>query len=229
MDPLVSVVIPVYNGNNYLHQAINCALKQTYTNIEILVVDDGSTDDTWDMIQSYGNKIRSFHKDNGGVSTALNLAIDNMNGEWFAWLSHDDIWLPEKIEKQMEYLKLHPKIKLCYTGFSSINQNGNIMSGNNGIWYKKGSDVKHMLYSYNYINAITTMVHKDCFEKIGYFNESLRCTQDYEMWIRIMLNYDIGLLPLRLTNSRVHPDQVGERKKTYCATELRNLKLTLLD
>lgn len=228
MHPLVSVVIPVYNGNNYLRDAINSALNQTYDNLEILVVDDGSTDDTWDIIQSYGNIIHGFHKENGGVSSALNLAIEHMNGEWFAWLSHDDLWSSDKIEKQIEYLKEHPDLHMCYTGYSTIDEFGHIITGTNGVWYQKGSDVRHMLYS-NYINGITILVHRDCFDTVGKFDESLRYVQDYDMWIRIMLNYQVGLLPLRLAQSRIHLNQTGVKKKNDAVVELRNLKLSLLE
>ena len=117
MNPLVSAVIPVYNGSNYLREAINSVLNQTYSNIEVIVVDDGSTDDTWTIIQSYGDKIRGFHKENGGVSSALNLAIDNMKGEWFAWLSHDDLWLSNKIEMQIHYLQENPGKGIYYSGY----------------------------------------------------------------------------------------------------------------
>ena len=105
MDPLVSIVIPVYNGANFVREAIDSALAQTYRNIEIIVVNDGSTDNTRDIALSYGDKIRYFEKENGGVSTALNLAISEMKGEYFSWLSHDDLYAPEKVEAEIEALK----------------------------------------------------------------------------------------------------------------------------
>ena len=91
--PLVSIVIPVYNGSNYLGQAINSALAQTYKNIEILVINDGSTDDgvTERIAKAYGSQIRYYVKENGGVATALNFGIQKMRGEYFSWLSHDDM------------------------------------------------------------------------------------------------------------------------------------------
>jgi glycosyltransferase involved in cell wall biosynthesis len=105
-NPLVSIVIPVYNGSNYLSEAIDSALSQTYKNIEIIVVNDGSNDNgkTRDIALSYGEKIRYFEKENGGVATALNLGIREMRGEYFSWLSHDDVYYPDKIETQVEYI-----------------------------------------------------------------------------------------------------------------------------
>ena len=102
-NPLVSIVIPVYNGANFLAEAIDSALAQTYRNLEVIVVNDGSTDGgaTERIACSYGDKIRYFSKPNGGVSSALNLGIEKMKGEYFSWLSHDDLYAPDKIENQV--------------------------------------------------------------------------------------------------------------------------------
>ncbi len=105
-SPLVSIIIPVYNGANYLSEAIDSALAQTYKNIEILVINDGSNDHgaTEKIAKSYGDKIRYFSKENGGVATALNLGIKKMKGEYFSWLSHDDIYYPNKVAVQVEVM-----------------------------------------------------------------------------------------------------------------------------
>ncbi len=104
--PLVSIIIPVYNGSNYMCEAIDSALAQTYANIEVIVVNDGSVDNgaTEKIAKSYGEKIRYYQKPNGGVSSALNLGIANMRGEYFSWLSHDDVYMPDKIEKEIAAL-----------------------------------------------------------------------------------------------------------------------------
>lgn len=105
--PLVSIVIPVYNGENYLEEAIHSALNQSYENIEIIVVNDGSTDNTENIALKYKDKIKYFKKENGGVSSALNLGIKNMTGEYFSWLSHDDLYYEDKIERQIIELEKH--------------------------------------------------------------------------------------------------------------------------
>ena len=107
MSPLVSIIIPVYNGSNYVKEAIDSALAQTYKNIEIIVVNDGSNDDgaTEKIALSFGDKIRYFYKANGGISSALNYGIEKMQGEYFSWLSHDDKYTETKIEKQIALLK----------------------------------------------------------------------------------------------------------------------------
>lgn len=105
--PKVSIVIPAYNASNFLEQAIDSALAQTYSNFEIIVVNDGSEDDgaTAKVAEKYSGKIRYIEKQNGGSSSALNVGIQNMNGEWFSWLSHDDLYEPDKLEKQICYLR----------------------------------------------------------------------------------------------------------------------------
>ena len=97
-QPLVSIVIPVFNGEDFLDEAIKSAINQTYRNIEILVINDGSTDGTEKIANKYEKQIRYFYKENGGVASALNLAIKEMKGEYFSWLSHDDYYDPSKIE-----------------------------------------------------------------------------------------------------------------------------------
>src|SRR5688500_7068290 len=104
LRPRVSVVIPVYNGANYLAQAIDSALAQTYPDGEVVVVDDGSTDEraTERIARGYGHRIRYIRKENGGVATALNAGIEAMTGDYFSWLSHDDMYLPDKVALQVE-------------------------------------------------------------------------------------------------------------------------------
>ena len=129
-NPLVSIIIPVYNGSNYLKKAIDSALNQTYSNIEIIVVNDGSTDEgkTEQIAKSYGSKIRYIKKENGGVSSALNEGIREMKGTYFSWLSHDDEYCADKIEKQIESLKKvnNPRtVALCGTEF--IDEKSNVL------------------------------------------------------------------------------------------------------
>ena len=105
--PMVSIIIPVYNGSNYLSEAIESALAQSYGSCEIIVVNDGSNDDgkTEAIALSYKNQIRYFYKENGGVASALNFAVKKMRGDYFSWLSHDDLYTPDKTDKEMEALK----------------------------------------------------------------------------------------------------------------------------
>jgi glycosyltransferase involved in cell wall biosynthesis len=121
-QPLVSIITPVFNGEKYLREAVDSALSQTYQNTEIIIVNDGSTDSTEEIILAYGNKVKYFKKKNGGVSTALNLAIRKSKGEYISWLSHDDVYLPKKIEDQIaEISQLVDKNTILYGNWDYIN------------------------------------------------------------------------------------------------------------
>ena len=150
---LVSVIIPVYNGINYLQEAINSVFAQTYENVEIIVVDDGSTDGTWALIESCNSKIRSFKKENGGTASALNLGIRNAFGDFISWLSHDDLFMPEKLEKQVEFMIRNPQYAFSYTDYIIIDSNGVELRKANCPYYEK-SQMMRQLFCENYIRSI---------------------------------------------------------------------------
>ena len=219
-EPLVSIVIPVYNGSNFLQQAIDSALNQTYKNTEIIVVNDGSRDDgaTEQIALSYGDKIRYFSKENGGVSTALNMGIANMKGEYFSWLSHDDMYKPEKIEKQIEAInQFDNKDALIYCKTEQINKNS--------VCIREAKTNKSLKFGFNtYDEALYAMlpagafggcallVPKKAFDVCGGFHEKLRYSQDSLMWTKIFLNkFDIIYIDNTGVCSRVHAGQLTQR------------------
>ena len=185
--PLVSIVIPVYNGSNYLANAIECGLKQTYSNIEIIVVNDGSTDfgASRDIALKYGSKIKYFEKNNGGVSSALNYGIEKMNGEFFSWLSHDDILSSDYVESQINLiLKHHAEASICQVGvindFSEITstyQNWNVPLLINDKPY-----VANLIWIY----ACCILVRKDFFIKTKFFSNNLLTCQDIEYTYNVL-------------------------------------------
>ena len=185
-DPLVSIVIPVYNGANYLAEAIETALAQTYAHTELLVIDDGSTDDgaTSAVAQSFGGRVRYHRKANGGVSTALNTGIAMMRGDYFSWLSHDDRYLPGKIAAQVDFLRSHPGVQALATGLEVIDDNGQVTSRYSSGEVKtlrNGRDVMdHWVY------GCSLLIHRDVFARCGTFNESNRTVQDLEMWLAMV-------------------------------------------
>lgn len=205
--PLVSIVIPVYNGENYLEEAIESALNQTYKNIEIIVVNDGSTDNTDKIVQKYKDKIRYFKKENGGVASALNLAIEKMNGEYFSWLSHDDLYFEDKIEKQINFLsKQKDKDVVLFSNYILINDAGRKIlkvSLNSKIFLKK----PEYLLLRGCINGITLLIPKKAFNICGKFNTSLRCTQDYDLWHKMIKKIDFVFIDDYLSKTRIHSMQ----------------------
>ncbi len=182
--PLVSIIIPVYNGSNYISEAINSSLNQTYRNIEIIVVNDGSTDNTEEICLSYGDKIKYISKENGGVSTALNLGIKEMKGEYFSWLSHDDYHYPDKIEKQLN-LCIKENVLMVFSGFDYLNENNKIKSSVNALdcymYNQITSNYFGMLM--NVLTMGVSLIHKSVFDLVGLFDESLRAAQDYVWFI----------------------------------------------
>lgn len=229
-SPKVSIVIPVYNGSNYMQEAINSALNQTYKNIEVLVINDGSLDEgkTDTIARSYGNKIRYFAKENGGVSTALNLGIKMMDGDYFSWLSHDDVYYPNKIERQIQYLQEEPnKEIILYSNFDFIDRNSNILIKH----YMKDTQPPINLFELipeNIIHGCSLLIPKIFFQNAGLFNESLKTTQDYEMWIRLVKkNYVFKFMPEVLIQARIHPQQVT-MKTTLLQKETDELVMDVL-
>jgi len=213
--PKVSIIIPVYNGSNYLKEAIDSALAQDYKNIEIIVINDGSNDDgkTRKVVESYGKKIIYKEKENGGVSTALNLGISMMTGEYFSWLSHDDRYKANKLSMQIKYLNdnnLLDKNVILYSDFDAIDKNSKF------LWKEeKNHDVlnekKEYVLLHGAINGITLLIPKKAFDECGVFDTKLRCTQDYELWYKMSKKYDFIHMKEVLADSRFHPKQVTNK------------------
>lgn len=219
-QPLVSIVIPVYNGSNYMREAIDSALAQTYKNVEIIVVNDGSTDGgkTEEIALSYGDKIRYIHKENGGVSTALNTGIANMKGEYFSWLSHDDKYLPEKIEKQVALLAtVENKQTVALCGSRRIDKASEYSSGEEQEKFPQkqiidSTEVLAYMFRNGSPNGCAFLLPKSVFEKCGTFDESMRFAQDFYMWLKIFIE-GYPLIYERSCDSlvRVHSGQLTQR------------------
>ncbi len=216
-NPKISIIIPVYNGSNYLREAIDSALSQTYRNLEVIVVNDGSTDDgqTEAIVKTYGSRIRSFYKENGGVASALNLGIRNMTGEYFSWLSHDDLYYPEKIERQIKHLERKTdKQTIMFCGCEIIDKDSNLIS--RPKIHKDYLKNIYLTILSTSIGGCSLLIPKQCFEHVGVFNENLTTTQDNEMWLRIAKQgFAYEYLPEFLVKSRLHPEQGSNIMKPY--------------
>ena len=208
-EPLVSVVVPVYNGADYVSIAIDSIQAQTYRNFEIIVVNDGSTDDgaTDEVLRSYGDTINYQSKSNGGVASALNRAIAVMQGDYLSWLSHDDRYLPEKLERQIDFLRGRANRNVAvYSDYFFIDDNGN-RTGEERIAAPSPEYFQQYITQANNLNGCTLLVPRVCFEQVGVFDESLRTTQDYALWFDFADHFDFIHLPERLIESRLHEAQ----------------------
>ncbi len=211
-QPKVSIVIPVYNGANYMREAIDSALAQTYPNTEIIVVNDGSTDDgaTEQIALSYGDKIRYFTKENGGVSTALNLAIREMTGDFFSWLSHDDIYYPEKLQAQIDYLNAHQLMDekvILYSNCRVIDEYGKVTSSTEYQYYEPNKKPEYAVI-HGLVVGITLLIPKRAFDDHGPFDETYRCIQDYLKFYEFLSDYRYIFMEEKLAATRWHSQQV---------------------
>ncbi|MBN1936395.1 MAG: glycosyltransferase [Anaerolineae bacterium] len=214
LSPTISVIIPVYNGTNFLHEAVDSVLAQTWTDYELVVIDDGSTDGTWNIIQSYGERVRGFHKPNGGVASALNMGLEKMRGRWFAWLSHDDLWLPNKLARQIEFLHQYPQFRACYTDYFVIDSQGTVLCQVETPWYPRAQALR-VLFGQMYMGGSTMLVERTCFDRVGRFSESLRTTQDVDMWLRLLRQFEIGRVPEKLVKERIHLAQDSRKVELH--------------
>lgn len=208
MKKKVTIMIPVYNGSNYVKEAIESALAQTYKNTEVIVINDGSTDNgkTKAIAESFGNKIKYYEKENGGVSTALNLGIKKATGDYICWLSHDDLYYPNKVERQMEEIEKYDENTILFSDFDLIDEHGNKFDE---VHYNHKQVQKKPDYAVlrGMIGGITLLIPKHAFEKTGEFKVELRCTQDYDMWFRMLENYRFVHMSESLTMTRIHRNQ----------------------
>lgn len=208
-DPKVSIVIPVFNGSNYLAEAINSALGQTYKNIEIVVVNDGSQDEgkTEQIARSYGNKINYFSKENGGVASALNFSLKYLAGDYFSWLSHDDLYFPDKIEKQVEILTQPGNNRtIVYSDYTVFSTSSNVQTPIrlNGVPPKA---FRYWITTESSLHGCTLLIPMTAFDECGGFNEALRTTQDYDLWFRMATRFNFVHIPQLTVGSRQHAEQ----------------------
>lgn len=229
-QPLVSIVIPVFNGEDFLEEAIQSAINQTYSNIEILVINDGSTDRTEEIAKKYKKQIRYFYKENGGVASALNLGIKEMKGEYFSWLSHDDYYAPLKIELEIEAIqKQGDRRSVVYCNYNLLDQKTGAFSTYKieDYYSEKARTNGILMLIQRMIGGCTLLIHASCFEKAGVFNEQLKTTQDYDMWFRIFRGIKLIHIPQALVVTRIHSKQGSCTIKEFDA-ERERLFLNIL-
>lgn len=231
--PKVSIVIPVYNGSNYLKNAIDCALSQTYENLEVLVINDGSTDEgaTEQIALSYGDRIRYFSKPNGGVSSALNLGIREMKGAYFSWLSHDDAYTPTKVADAIEALRAADALDgstLAYSGGNYIDRESRVVKPfptklTVGKVYS-GDEMADYSTKHGTMNGCCMLIPVGAFDNCGLFNEELRYCQDALMWYRIFfVGYKLVYDGKANVMYRLHPAQTSQTKKEWFTKDITYL------
>ncbi len=214
-NPTVSVVIPTYNRAHLLGRAIQSVLNQTYHDFEIIVVDDGSTDNTEEVVKSFNDPRIHYtrHDQNRGGSAARNTGIKMARGEYIAFQDSDDEWLPEKLQKQMKVFEsAPPEVGVVYTGFWRIECDKRIYIPSGKISRKEGN-IQGELLKGNFVTTQATVLKKECFEKAGMFDQRLPRFQDWELFIRISKYYEFKCIDEPLVISYFTPVSISSNQR----------------
>jgi glycosyltransferase involved in cell wall biosynthesis len=202
----VSVVIPVYNNEAFIAAAVKSVLSQTRPPMEIIVVDDGSTDGTAAVLESFRDSIRYVYQQNRGEPSARNRGIRESTSKYIAFLDGDDLWHSDKLELQMTYLQEHPNCSLVYSDMSTFDENGVIDASvkNRLRMSLPGGRIFPALFMTALFGSGSVVLRRECFNKVGYFDEDLLVGSDYEMWLRIARHFELGAVDQPLLRYRHH-------------------------
>jgi glycosyltransferase involved in cell wall biosynthesis len=230
--PLVSVVVPVYNGANYLRHALDSALGQTYRPLQVVAIDDGSTDASWDILASYGSRVRSLRQVNAGVAEARNAAIRACDGELIAFLDQDDWWLPEKVEKQVALFRSEERLGLVHTGILQYGEAAGALVADvydtSRSHLLEGDCYEQLLLGNGVYNS-SVMIRRSVLASAGMFDAEIpgNTVQDYDLWLRVARCSRFGFIPESLTVLRLHDEQGTWNRRAMLGDELRLLERAL--
>ena len=208
--PLVSVIIPAYNRAWALENAIDSVLMQDYSNFEVIVVDDGSTDDTSALLSSYKHDIIRIHQANKGVSAARNQGVAKAAGRLIAFLDSDDYWQPQKLSAQAAFFNAHPDARICQTEEIWIRNDRRVNPGRRH--QKPEGQIFIPSLELCLVSPSAVMLKKDLFTELGGFDENLPACEDYDLWLRVSCQYPVHLIKKPLVIKRGgHPDQLSRQ------------------
>lgn len=207
-NPQISVVIPVYNREQTIGRAIDSVLAQELCPEEVIVIDDGSTDGTPEILNSYHHKIQVIRQENMGVSAARNRGVEHAGEKWIAFLDSDDEWMPDKLQKQMSYIEQHPDTRILQTEERWIRNNMRVNQGKK--YSKKSGNIFKSCLKTCIVGPSTVICERSLLNEMGGFDENLPVCEDYDLWIRIAARHPIPLLSEALTiKYGGHPDQLS--------------------
>ena len=229
--PKVSVIIPAYNCEKYIAATIDSVLAQTFPDLELVVIDDGSTDGTKDVVQQYDARVRYFYQKNQGVSAARNRGIAESKGDYIAFLDNDDIWFPDKLELQVPIMEADPDVAMVFTDGEKFNDVGVVeptfkvpleqarLKGGvllNRITQMKTNDGSvirdnfyHDLFLKSFVFNSSVLIRKSCLDQVGIIDASLLINSDYDLWIRMALKYPLVYLNRVTARWRVRADSLS--------------------
>lgn len=216
MKPKVSIIMPVLNGHRYIALSVQSIAAQSYKNFELVVVDDGSTDETKSIVDGFRDRIRVQyirHERSLGIPVSMNDGVRHAEGDLIAFLDHDDMWCPEMLEVQVGYLDENQDVAMVHSDFATIDPDGNVLEASMAQMRGRGRPsgiVFKELFMDSFIVGIGVLVRRECFDKYGYFDESMRFG-DYHMWLRIAKNCRVDYIPRVLSKYRQHFKQSTRR------------------
>jgi glycosyltransferase involved in cell wall biosynthesis len=223
--PKVSIVIPTYNSAQFLDETLQSVFSQTFNDFEIIVIDDGSTDQTRKVLSKYDDRIRYFLQENGGPAKARNRGIRESLGEYIAFLDADDIWLPTKLEKQVSRFQQNPELGMVFTENSCFDQNGIYLTSLGKRKKLMRGDLVKNIFLHSGVATPTVMVRREVFNQIGVFDEELYMSEDDNMWIRVTANFKAELIDEPLAKARTHSTRTTANKKKLYECIQTNVKL----
>jgi len=225
----VSVVVPAYNAGRFLLRAVESVRAQTYPAHEIIVVDDGSTDESPDLIQRYIPPVRCFRQENSGAAVARNRGIQEATGNWIAFLDADDYWYPQKLERQVGLLREHPELRWCACGYH-VREKGRVFRVDCLDAHDTGTSVMRFFGPALGSIAVHTsglVIAREVFEQAGYFDPELRLGQDTDLWYRIGVRLQtVGYVREPLYS--FEPEAVSRPHRRNFLLRLRHLDRALL-
>lgn len=209
--PRISVIIPTHNRADLLIEALESVFSQTWSNYEVIVVNDGSTDNTAERIRPYLDRVHYLHQSNRGVAAARNLGIRHSRGNLICFLDSDDLWVPTKLQEQIAFAEQNPQYALIATEIDTFNSKGHVERSRKARMYRihNGMIAEHLLFD-NWIQTSTVMVRREVLLRVGGFDEDVgQFGEDWLLWMRIATESPVYFMPRPLVNYRMH-----ERKLT---------------
>ena len=217
---VISVITPTYNRARFLPAAVASVLSQTFGDFELIIVDDGSEDNTPDVLKPFlaDRRVRYVYQENQGQSHARNLALKQATGDFIAFLDSDDVWARDKLEKQLAVFRANSEVDIVHGDEAIINEQGSVVSLQNMRRYS-GRITRYLLAD-NSVSITTALVRRRCFDEMGGFDTSVGVADDYELWLRFSARYCYQYEPGIVASYRVMADQISsDKRRRYAANE----------
>lgn len=233
---MISIIVSVYNSNKTLSKMIESVLNQTYKDFELILINDGSSDDSFNIMKEYklkDSRIILIDKENTGLTKSLNIGLKRAKGYYIARIDSDDTWLPSKLEKQVTFLEENSEYMLVGTAYNEIGDNGKIIyDKQRTLLLSSYVDIINNIEKLNPFLHSSVLFRKELCETVGFYNESFKYTQDYEYWVRIISKYKVSNLTEVLASRRYSENMISiqkEKEQRIYAIKAKLLAIKMLN